>query len=188
MGVPKIEIVFIEATTMKDYAEWFARRLRDTLGDRQQSDLLQLMKENGFEMKGGRLSHYMNGRNYPDPPVLAELARALDVSADYLLGLTEEKMPVEDLREIAASAKGESRINRLLKALPDEAERQVIDFAEYLVMRQSSAEDNLTPRQRAIARAQRTLASVEKEFGEAVRIELEKIIRTKGLPLPSGSM
>lgn len=28
MGVPKIEIVLVEATSMENYAEWFAGRLR----------------------------------------------------------------------------------------------------------------------------------------------------------------
>jgi transcriptional regulator with XRE-family HTH domain len=187
IGVRKILITQKGAKAMENYAAWFARRLRDTLGERTQSELILTMKDNGFEILGGRLSHYMQGRNYPDPDVLAELAKALGVSADYLLGLTEDKTPAGELSESLATTKGEGKIDRLIRHLSPEERRQVIDYAEYLVARHVDAGKNLTQRERDSLRAERAIGSVEKEFGEIVRIELEKIIRAKGMLLDRGS-
>jgi transcriptional regulator with XRE-family HTH domain len=163
------------------YATWFGARLREALGSRPQVDIANLIAEGGEEVKPGRISHYMQGRRYPDPPILKEMARALGVSADWLLGLTEQPLPVADLEEMLAQAKGESHINKLLKMLPPEKQQQVIDYTEFLVTRESESGDRLTQRQRDTLRAERAIALVEKEFGEIVRIQLEKIIRTQGL-------
>jgi transcriptional regulator with XRE-family HTH domain len=94
------------------------------------------LAENGFEMTGGRLSHYMQGRNYPDPPVLTELAKALGVSADWLLGLTEESLPVDDLVEMLGAAQVENyadKISKTLNTLSREEKQQVIQYAEFLL-------------------------------------------------------
>jgi transcriptional regulator with XRE-family HTH domain len=125
---------------MEDYAEKFAKRLRSTWGDKAQTELVALMKQNGFEITPGRLSHYMTGRNSPDPEVLAELAKAMGVSADYLLMLTDEELPVADLSEQLANSKGEGKIDRLMKAMSPEQRRQVITYAEYLLAQSGQAD------------------------------------------------
>lgn len=118
-----------------DYAEWFAARLRCAMGGMSQAELIGILRENGFEMMQQRLSHYMQGRNYPDPPVLKELAHAIGVSADWLLGLTEQQLPAEDLNEMASRARGEGRIDKIMRQLPPEQQREVLSYAEYLLSR-----------------------------------------------------
>lgn len=117
----------------EEYAQAFAKRLRDARGDIPQADLLQLLKENGQSVLQARMSHYENGRNYPDPPILAALAKALGVSADWLLGLTEIELPVADLEERLATATGQHKINRIMDRLSKERQQQLLDFANFLL-------------------------------------------------------
>lgn len=126
---------------MTNYSEWFAGRLRETMGSMTQAELLKILAENGCQIAQPRLSHYMQGRNYPDPPILAHLARALEVSADYLLGLTEETATVAELAETIAIAKGEGRINGLFNKLSKDEREQVSAFAEYLLARTGRADE-----------------------------------------------
>lgn len=172
---------------MRDYSEWFAERLRRGLGEMSQADLLAILKENGFEMTQQRLSHYMNGRNYPDPPVLKELARAMGVSADWLLGLTEQQLPADDLNEMVNRAKGEGRIDKVMRRLPPEEQRAVLQYADYLASRvrveqeKVAHETEAEESQQISIEAQQWLESIEKTKGLPTRQEIEKIFRDKGL-------
>lgn len=170
------------------FAKWFGARLRDALGDASQVEIATLMTQDGQETQPGAVSHYMQGRRYPDPPIFKALVKALGVSADWALGLTEQRLPVADLEEMLAQAKGESRINRLMKQLPPPKQAQVVEYTEFLIdqHRKDDGNQNLTQRQRDQLRAERVIDSVDKEFGSDVRIELEKIIRAKGNNLTSG--
>jgi transcriptional regulator with XRE-family HTH domain len=174
----------------EQYAEWFSARLREALGSMTQAELLKILAENGVKLAQQRLSHYMQGRNYPDPPILKELARALGVSADWLLGLTEESLPVADLEEMVARAKGEGRINRIMSALKAERQQEVMRFAEYLLARQREQEAQASPmtqRQREQAEIMAMLDSIEREHGRAMRLKIEKSLRVNGIPVDSGS-
>jgi transcriptional regulator with XRE-family HTH domain len=135
------------------YSLQFAERLRDARGEMPQTELLSLLKEQGLELTQARLSHYENGRNYPDPPILAALATALGVSADWLLGLTTEELPVADLQEKLAAATGEHRINKIMRKLPKDKQEQVMTFAEYLlsVEQKAAPPDNLAAWRAAMA-------------------------------------
>lgn len=175
-----------EEIVTEGYAEYFARRLREALGEMSQAELIKLLAQNGFEMTQQRLSHYMQGRNYPDPPVLKELARALDVSADWLLGLTEQSLPAADLDEMAANANGEGRINKVMRNLPLDKQQQVLQFAEYLLSRHrampDAARNGDADEARRISReATKWLDSIEKKHGLAARQEVEKLFRDKNL-------
>lgn len=182
---------------MDTFAEWFAKRLRDALGDTPQADLLRLLKQNGFEIAQARLSHYMQGRNYPDPPVLKQLAMTLEVSTDWLLGLTEEKLPVADLEEMLRTAKGESRIDLVANKLTADKKQQVLQFAEYLLAQEGnqaergrvvlSGTSNLAESQRIQTEARQWLDSIERARGVDVRKEIEKTLRDKGIILNSAS-
>ncbi len=121
-----------DTSSIDQYARDFAKRLRDARGDMPQADLLRLLEEQGTSLRQARLSHYETGRNYPDPPILALLATVLGVSADWLLGLTGEPLPVADLEEKLAAATGNHKINKIMDRLPKEKQRQLIDFGEYL--------------------------------------------------------
>lgn len=172
------------------FAKWFGARLRDALGSTPQTEIATLMTQDGLKTLPGSISHYMQGRRYPDPPIFKALVKALGVSADWALGLTEQRLPVADLEEMLAQAKGESRINRLMKQLPPTKQQQVVEYTEFLIDQQRKDDGsghNLTQRQRDQLRAARVLDSVDKEFGSDVRVQLEKIIRAKGNDLTSGN-
>lgn len=174
-----------------EYSEWFAERLRKALGTMKQAELIELMKQNGFDMQQQRLSHYMIGRNYPDPPVLKELVKALGTSADWLLGLTEQPLPAADLDEMAAQARGEGKINRVLKNLPKDKQQQVIQFAEYLLSRQplSQSDNTAAESDEAILNESRRIASEARQWLDSIqrtrdlktRQEIEKIFRDKNI-------
>lgn len=174
--------------SLDTFAKWFGARLREAAGGADQTEIAKLMTQDGLETKPGSISHYMQGRRYPNPPIFKALVKVLGVSADWALGLTEERMPVADLEEMLAQAKGESRINRLMKLLPPVKQAQVVEYTEFLIDQHSKDGDNqnLTQRRRDQLRGERVLDSVDKEFGTDVRIELEKIIRAKGNDLPPG--
>jgi transcriptional regulator with XRE-family HTH domain len=170
----------VQERYMHNYAEWFAKRLRDVLGDMSQTELIEIMKENGYEIKAGRLSHYMQGRNYPDPDALAAIAKAIGVSVDYLLGLTEEKTPVEELKEKLAIAKGEGQVDKILAILSKEQRAQVLTYAEYLSIQPSPG---MTTRQREQLEMLNILNSIERNYTPAVRREVEQVLRGRGLPV-----
>lgn len=167
------------------YAAEFAKRLHEALGDRQQSDILKLLNQNGYEISQQRLSHYFNGRNYPDPPVLKELVSALGVSADWLIGLpTETTSSVADLDELIRQNKGEAKINKIMKVLPKEQRQQVLQFAEYLLSRHPIADNGDPHAAEALhieLESEQILDLVERTRGEPTRKEVEKIFRDRGL-------
>lgn len=171
------------------FARWFGARLRDAAGEMKQTEIADLMTADGLETKPGAISHYLQGRRYPDPPILKALLKTLGVSADWVLGLTEQRLPVADLEEMLAQAKGESRINRLMKRLPLVKQQQIVEYAEFLIdqeLKSNGDNPNMTQRQRDLLRAARVIDSVDKEFGGDVRVELEKIIRRKGGDFSAG--
>lgn len=169
--------------------QWFAQRLRKALGDTPQAEIIALMKENGFEITQQRLSHLFQGRNYPDPPTLRELVRALAVSSDWLLGLTDQSLPADDLNEMLSHAKGEGRINKLMRNLPQDKQAQVLQFAEFLQSRQSSngtagSHVNATSEAQQIARdAEKLLDLIERTRGLDKRHEVERLFRDKNIML-----
>lgn len=190
MGSVKIYAPVEGGEVNTDYSEWFAGRLREALGSMPQADLLKLLKQNGFDMTQQRLSHYMQGRNYPDPPVLKELAKALGVSADWLLGLTEQSLPVADLDEMVAQAKGEGKLNKVMRNLSPDKQQQVYQFAEFLLSRQPAIEsyvDGLSESERIAHEAHKWLDSIERTRGTTTRKEIEKVFRDRNLFVDSAS-
>ncbi len=121
--------------------QWLAQRLREALklSGLKQTDLLQLLEENGYPVKQQRLSHLMNGRNYPDPLDLRELVRAMGVSSDWMLRLTEQSLPAADLDEMLSQAKGEGRIGRIMRQLSKDQQEEVVNFAEFLLSQKKTA-------------------------------------------------
>jgi len=73
---------------------------------------LQLNQESLAELIGtnqGQVSKYENGDNVPSSEVLAALAQALETSADWLLGLSQEIQP--DLNETDLSPKEQEAVS-----------------------------------------------------------------------------
>lgn len=162
---------------MGSYAEWFAKRLRDVLGDMPQTELITIMKGNGVEIKAGRLSHYMQGRNYPDPDVLAAIAKAFGVSTDYLVGLTDDKRPVDELREQLAIAKGKSKVDNILEILDKDQRAQVLAYAEFLATQGSATSERQDRKEDALE----MLRLIDATLGEPARKAIERAMYTSGL-------
>jgi hypothetical protein len=70
------------------------------------------------------------------------MAKVLEVSLDYLMGLTETDSPVTELLEELASASGEGRINKIIKKLPKDKQEQVLTFAEFLLVEEQKSKSN----------------------------------------------
>lgn len=62
-----------------------AQRVRSVLGGKTQKALAREL-----HVDQGTVSKWLNGHRSPDPDALARLCRALDVSADYVLGLSAD--------------------------------------------------------------------------------------------------
>lgn len=148
-------------------------------------DVLNELERHGVARTQGSLSQIENGLRLPSVEALFVLARFLGTSTDYLLGLSDNGLSAADIEEELATARG-GTLDAILLKLPREQRSQILAFAEFMLARYTAAEDNLTQRQRDDIRAEQAIASIEKEFGVPVRIELEKIIRAKGV-LASGS-
>lgn len=112
--------------------ETFASRIRQRLDEigMSQADLARIMG-----MSTPRIGNYVHGRRPPDIATLARLARVLQTSADWLIGLSEaqpaEAKPVilrllqldgvpEARAEVLAEAA--STALRLLSSFPDEGD------------------------------------------------------------------
>lgn len=168
-----------------EFAQEFSGRLRDTLGSMPITELAKLIAESGIDLKPGRLGHYFTGRNYPDPPVLAILCRTLGISADWALGLTETEEPVADLEEKLAAATGEDKINKIMQGMTKAKQKQILDYAEYLLSRESNFEQKtlrlsrlpLDEAQRNLAMIKSRLDSVEDKWGIEGRRDMERRIR-----------
>ncbi len=70
----------------------FASRLSEIMGDRglnQTTLQAKILEQSGKTLQRQTISLYMNGQSKPDTERLTLLCNALDVSADYLLGLSQ---------------------------------------------------------------------------------------------------
>lgn len=169
---------------LAEYARQFAGRLKKALGSMTLPELSNVLAQSEIDLKPSRLGHYFSGRNYPDPPYLAVICQALGVSADWVLGLTEEELPIADLEEKLAVATGEGKINKLMRGMSKARQKQVLDFAEYLLSRETDNQRQ-APRisrlpkneiQRNIATLRAQLDSVEQKYGTDGRRDMEQAI------------
>lgn len=190
----QFQTMYAKGHHVAEFSERFAARLRQELerSGIKQTHLAERLELDGIEIKTGALSHYFTGRNYPDPDVLAGIAKALGVSTDWLMFLTENKEPVAELVEKLASATGEHEINRLMGQLPKEKQQQVLQFANYLLSQNPAGSVDIAPlplteTQRNVAKAKKLLELVEKDWGEGARNAVKEVLRSKGIfidPIP----
>lgn len=76
--------------------DYYYRRLRDL---REDHDLTQAQIAEYLDMKQPQYLRYEKGHQDIPTPVLIRLARLYKTSTDYLLGLTNNPKPPEDLPE-----------------------------------------------------------------------------------------
>ena len=101
----------------------FATRLRELMKERgtNQTKLsAQILEEQGQVMQRQTISQYMNGQSKPDTERLTLLCRALDISADYLLGLSEVQSFNVDIKAVCKYT-----------GLSEKAVKAIVDLNEY---------------------------------------------------------
>ncbi|WP_286315402.1 helix-turn-helix domain-containing protein [Romboutsia ilealis] len=76
---------------------------------------------------------YETGKRTPSLDVLKQIAEALNVSTDYLLGKTDNRN-IETKKEINATTIAAHRLGDI-EDLPDEAIDQLNDYIEYLKLK-----------------------------------------------------
>jgi len=103
----------------------FAKRLRDAMNMRGESQTSLAPKVN---LTRQTISLYMNGQSVPNTEGLTSMAKALEVSADYLLGLSPVASPDNNIRFICkytglsqSSVEALAASNRLCKPLSTSA-------------------------------------------------------------------
>lgn len=128
----------LQLMTTNKKPDAFGKRLRSARkrAHLTQQEMLEALKAKGFTFSQGAMSHYETGRNYPDPDLMAAMAEVAEVSLDWLAGLTATDTPVAELEETAKAAQGAGKINRIMDGLSKERQKQVLDFAEYLLLQE----------------------------------------------------
>lgn len=171
-----------------DYAEKFAARLRQALerSGMKQTQLYERLTADGIEVNAGSLSHYFNGRNYPNPDVLAGIAKHLEVSTDWLMFLTETRDPAAAIEEKLAQASGKAEINTIMEQLPKEEQTQLMQFANYLLAQNPKFAIDIAPlplseKQRNVSKARKLFQLIERDWGEGARDEVREVFRSKGI-------
>lgn len=159
-----------------------------------QQDVLDELECYGLDRTQGSLSQIENGSRLPSVEMLYVLTRYLNTSADYFLGLTENALSAADNEEERAAASGQSVMDKILRGLPPEKQKQVLNYAEYLLIQEpiekvernrqiGSALAPLTEEERIAIEARKWLVSIERTHGITVRKEVEKVFRNKGIIL-----
>lgn len=72
----------------------FGRRLRQI---RQSAGWTQKQLADNIHVSKGTISNYETGERQPSPEMLADLSKALHVSADYLLGMEDNSKQILDV-------------------------------------------------------------------------------------------
>lgn len=174
--------------------EELRRRLKATVGTRiagtrnelrkSQPDLLAELEKYGLIRTQGSVSQIENGKRLPSLEALYVIARFLDTSTDYLLGLTINELSAADIEEELAAVKDEGKINKTIRRLAEQKQQQVLTFAEYLLSREDKAKIDApkisplpqTERQRNLAMIKTILNSVQQKWGIDARRDMERSI------------
>jgi len=101
----------------------FARRL---IAARTARGLTQVQLAELTRSTQRNISHYETGAGYPPVPVITELARALDVSTDELLGARNGRTPAARKEQEDPQLKRLWKKFRQVTRLPDKDQRAVI--------------------------------------------------------------
>lgn len=152
---------------------------------RSQPELLAELAKYGVARSQPNISQIENGRRIPSLEALYIIAQFLETSTDYLLGLTTNQLPAADVEEELAAARGEAHINKLMRNMSKERQRQVIAFAEFLLGQEQKDRTQgmpaisplpLTERQRNLTAIKTLLDSIEREHGAIARRDMERTI------------
>lgn len=111
----------------------FPKRLSEIMKERgeNQTTLAEKITKQYLTIQRQTISLYMNGQSKPDTERLTAIAKTLDVSADWLLGLSEAKSTDNDLRSICDyTGLSESAVKflRYIGHDPDTPEGDIMPF------------------------------------------------------------
>lgn len=184
-------------TCLKTSLKKRAARAREDL-QYSQAEVLAELERNGLERTQGSLSQIENGTRLPSVEMLYVIARYLNTSSDFLLGLTDNPLSVADIEEERDAANGQSTIDKVVKGLHPDKQKQVLNYAEYLLMQESieSVEKNrqsnrelppLTESERIAMEAYRWLLTIERTRGVEARRDIERVFRERGLIINSAA-
>lgn len=73
-----------------------AKRLREL---REENEYTQKDIADKIGLTKSAYGYYERGKSVPDAQTLVQLSKIFDVTTDYLLGLSEDKKPIEDITE-----------------------------------------------------------------------------------------
>ncbi len=96
---------------------------------RKERGLTQIQLAEMIDSSQRTLSHYETGRGYPPAPTIAALAKALNVSADDLLGVKRSRA---NAKEMSPEVKRLWKKFQLLLQLPEKDQRAVIRMVNSL--------------------------------------------------------
>lgn len=131
--------MYATIVTMSTNAPPLAERLRESrlqLGLTQKEVAQELKKRFGITVRQSYLSQLETGtKDAPTLPLLAALAQVLETSSDYLLGVTDNQLPVRDIEEEAQAGGPGGRLSQILARLPYDKQAEVLSVAEAYIYR-----------------------------------------------------
>jgi transcriptional regulator with XRE-family HTH domain len=138
----------IGAMETRDYINTMGKRLRIHREEMRlsQTDMVQRMREEcAIDVRSAHISGIENGNKLPSAPVLAAIARVLNVSADYLLMLTNDPRPVDDVPtpDVGMSPEAEE-VARITDGLPPFQRSALLAHARILETMERESERNVS--------------------------------------------
>lgn len=112
------------------------QELRLQQGLTQKEVVWELKQRFGITARQSYLSQLESGaKDAPSLPLLAALAQVLETSTDYLLGLTDNPLPVREIEEEGQAGGKEGRLSQILARLPREKQDELLSVAEAFIYR-----------------------------------------------------
>lgn len=104
------------------------KKKREEMGLTQTEFAERFNKIYNYSFNKSTISNYEKDRRTPEVTVLKKLAEFINVSTDYLLGLSDNPNPIEedDIGSFKFALYGE------VKDLSDEEKQEIINYARYL--------------------------------------------------------
>lgn len=152
----------------------------------ERKDLLEELDRYGLGRTPGSVSQIENGIRLPSVETLYVLAKYLDTSTDYLLGLTDNAASPADIEEELFEPKGRSKLEALMRTLPLDKQQQIMQFAEFVRIHYIASLSNsiaVTEEQQIAIESEKLLNSIERQRGTTIKEEIEKIFRDRNLPI-----
>jgi transcriptional regulator with XRE-family HTH domain len=96
-----------------------AKRLREL---REENEYTQKDIADKIGLTKSAYGYYERGKSVPDAQTLVQLSKIFDVTTDYLLGLSDDKKPIEDITE------RQKKAIRLTDQLTDEQFESILEM------------------------------------------------------------